>query len=170
MSWFQKGSRSGRRKTNPETIVTAGIRDMLRILRVPHFKHFGGPMSTPGVPDIIGTVPGKLLNPVSELSDAVALAGKLKGSVVGSFEEAALVLAKRVVHLEARGSALWCEVKVPGKDAREDQESFLDVHRLAGGLAFVAHDAREVVSALAAFGYEQAKAVLSSIGGGRSGG
>lgn len=43
---------------NPETPITRSIREILRILRIPHFKHFGGPMSEPGVSDLVGTIPG----------------------------------------------------------------------------------------------------------------
>lgn len=40
-----------------ENVITAQIREILRIMRVPHFKHFGGPLSPKGVPDIIGCLP-----------------------------------------------------------------------------------------------------------------
>ena len=41
-----------------EAVITAQIRMMLKQLRIPHFKHFGGPMAAPGVADLIGTIPG----------------------------------------------------------------------------------------------------------------
>lgn len=40
-----------------ETEITAQIRNILSLLKVPHFKHFGGPMAQRGVSDIIGTIP-----------------------------------------------------------------------------------------------------------------
>lgn len=42
----------------PEGIITAQIRAVLNILRVPHFKHYSSMGSAPGVPDLIGTLPG----------------------------------------------------------------------------------------------------------------
>lgn len=48
---------AGARRVNPETIITRQIRELLRILRIQHLKHWGGPMSEPGVSDIIGTMP-----------------------------------------------------------------------------------------------------------------
>lgn len=163
--WFGgEERRKSARGENPETLVKRAIRDMLRLLRIPVMNHFGGPMSERGVSDLIGTVPGRILLPIGYESDAWALAKSIKGSEPIGVDEVAIILARRVVELEARGSAFWCEVKVPGKDAREDQEAFLAKHREAGALAFVAHDPREVVAALAAFGYQPAKAMSISIG------
>ena len=48
----------GPRKVNPETLLTRQVRDVLRILMIPHRKVWGGPMSDKGLPDLIGTVPG----------------------------------------------------------------------------------------------------------------
>ena len=50
-------ARSGGRRVNPETAITRSIRDLLRLLRVPHFKHHGGLGSERGVPDLIGHLP-----------------------------------------------------------------------------------------------------------------
>lgn len=46
-----------------ETQLTKTIRDVLDILKIPHFKHFGGPLSPKGVPDLIGVLPpsGRML-------------------------------------------------------------------------------------------------------------
>jgi len=52
------GARIPRRK-NPETAITRQIRELLKLMRVPHFKHWGGPMGEKGIPDIIGTLPGE---------------------------------------------------------------------------------------------------------------
>lgn len=41
-----------------EADVLAQIRAMLRQLRIPHWKNWGGPMGERGVPDLIGTIPG----------------------------------------------------------------------------------------------------------------
>lgn len=43
---------------NPESIITTQIRNMLSILKLPHWKNWGGPMGERGVPDIIGCIPG----------------------------------------------------------------------------------------------------------------
>lgn len=58
MAFPRKAFGAPKRKVNPETIITRQIREMLRILKIPHFKHWGGPFSEPGVPDLIGTLPG----------------------------------------------------------------------------------------------------------------
>lgn len=41
-----------------ETAITKQVRFFLDVLKIPHFKHFGGPLSPNGIPDIIGTLPG----------------------------------------------------------------------------------------------------------------
>jgi VRR-NUC domain len=47
---------------NPsETEITYSIRSLLRQFGIFHFKHWGGPMSEKGVPDIIGCYQGKML-------------------------------------------------------------------------------------------------------------
>lgn len=43
---------------NLETYITQAIRDVLHIMKVPHFKHWAGKFSPKGIPDIIGTIPG----------------------------------------------------------------------------------------------------------------
>lgn len=45
------------RSITPEGIVTRAAREFLRLMRVPHIKHWSGPMSFGGIPDIIGTLP-----------------------------------------------------------------------------------------------------------------
>lgn len=47
----------GGRRVNPETLLTRQIREVLRLLRVPTTKHWGGPLSEKGVPDLIGVLP-----------------------------------------------------------------------------------------------------------------
>ena len=54
---FQAGVEPGGRRVNPETIVTRQVRELLRIMRVPHYKNWGGPMGEKGVSDIIGVLP-----------------------------------------------------------------------------------------------------------------
>ncbi len=46
------------RRENPETIITNQIRGVLHLMRVRFRKHWGGPMSPPGIPDLIGTLEG----------------------------------------------------------------------------------------------------------------
>lgn len=41
-----------------EADVLAHIRQLLRVLRVTHWKNWGGPMGERGVPDLIGTLQG----------------------------------------------------------------------------------------------------------------
>lgn len=41
-----------------EADILAQIRELLRSLRVPHWKNWGGPLGERGVPDIIGTLQG----------------------------------------------------------------------------------------------------------------
>lgn len=167
-TWFGGAERrGGGRGENPETPITRAIRDMLDLLRIPHFKHASGQFSAKGVPDIIGTIAGRVLPAITNEADAWALAKSIKGSETSDPAEATIILARRVVELEARGSAMWCEVKVPGKGPRPEQEDFLARHKAAGGLAFVAHDAREVVAALSAFGYQPAQRMAVSLGQGK---
>lgn len=45
------------RRINPETILTAQIREVLRIMRVPCWKHFATALSPRGVPDLICVLP-----------------------------------------------------------------------------------------------------------------
>lgn len=46
---------------NRESDITKAIRRTLDILGIPHFKHWGGPMSEKGVADIIGSYNGRFL-------------------------------------------------------------------------------------------------------------
>jgi len=41
-----------------EKDITLAIRDFLKVRGVWHYKAWGGPMSAPGIPDIIGCLPG----------------------------------------------------------------------------------------------------------------
>lgn len=45
------------RKENPETTLTKQIRALLDLMKVPHLKHFGGPLAQRGVSDLICTLP-----------------------------------------------------------------------------------------------------------------
>lgn len=46
-----------RRRVNPETLIVQQIREILRMLRIPHIKHVSGPISQRGIPDLIGVLP-----------------------------------------------------------------------------------------------------------------
>lgn len=48
----------GKRGPNAETPLTQSIRGVLRLMRVEHFKHWGGPFSESGVSDLICTLQG----------------------------------------------------------------------------------------------------------------
>jgi hypothetical protein len=45
----------------PEAILTHSIRDLLRAVGIFHYKAWGGPMSAPGIPDIIGCFKGRMI-------------------------------------------------------------------------------------------------------------
>ena len=45
------------RRQNQETILTAQIREILRIMRVPCWKHFATALSPRGIPDLICVLP-----------------------------------------------------------------------------------------------------------------
>ena len=45
------------RRQNPETVLTAQIREVLRIMRVPCWKHFATALSPRGIPDLICVLP-----------------------------------------------------------------------------------------------------------------
>lgn len=47
-----------RRQRQPESVIVRGIIVLLRIAGCAVWKHWGGPMSKPGVPDIVFTLPG----------------------------------------------------------------------------------------------------------------
>jgi hypothetical protein len=49
------------KKQNPEGLLTASIRHLLKSMGVFHWKNFGGFMGAKGVPDILGCYHGKLL-------------------------------------------------------------------------------------------------------------
>jgi hypothetical protein len=44
-----------------EAVLTKAIRQLLKSVGVFHWKNFGGPMSTPGVPDLICCFKGRLV-------------------------------------------------------------------------------------------------------------
>src|SRR3990167_3201035 len=41
-----------------ETQITKSIRDLLSVLRIPHWKTWGGFIGQRGIPEIIGVIPG----------------------------------------------------------------------------------------------------------------
>jgi len=45
----------------PEALLTKSIRQLLNSVGIFHWKAWGGPMSTPGVPDIIGCFKGRMI-------------------------------------------------------------------------------------------------------------
>ena len=47
--------------TMKEADITKQIRDLLKALGIFHFKHWGGPMSVPGVSDILGCYRGRMM-------------------------------------------------------------------------------------------------------------
>ena len=56
-----KGQREKRKPEPREKDITKSIRDLLKMLGVFHWKHWGGPMGTDGVPDILGVWQGRFL-------------------------------------------------------------------------------------------------------------
>lgn len=95
MPGFSFGRR-GPRKVNPETILTKQVREVLRLLKVPHRKVWGGPMSDKGIPDLIGTVPGSGRAFYCEL--------KVPGNKPSDEQRAFLA-----EHAEAGALAFWAE-------------------------------------------------------------
>ncbi len=149
-----------KRGPNPETPVTGQIRAILDMMRVAHFKHWSGPFSEKGVPDLIGVIPGQQTDgqPMTR-TIAREMAMELENAKKMTDVQALVVLAAEVIRLRAEGRPLFCEVKVPGKDASEDQEKFLARMRTAGAVTFVAHSAREAVAELAKAGFQEAKRI-----------
>jgi len=49
------------KKLTPEQRITQEIRYVLKLYGVFHFKHWGGPMGTPGIADILGCYKGKFI-------------------------------------------------------------------------------------------------------------
>jgi hypothetical protein len=49
------------KKLTPEAQITYGIRSLLNQFGIFHWKHWGGPMGTKGVSDIIGCYKGRML-------------------------------------------------------------------------------------------------------------
>lgn len=123
-------------------------------------------MSEPGVSDIIGTLPGARLRPVDDIDGAIGLASATKGSPVADAAEAALVLARRVVELEARGRGLFIELKAPGGSLNPQQSDFLAKMESAGAVAFCARSPVSVVEKLAESGYDPARRMHIQFPGG----
>jgi hypothetical protein len=125
-------------------------------------------MSESGVSDIIGTLPGHKAAPPESTEDALRLASTVKGSVVASSGEAAIVLARRVVELESRGRGLFIEMKAPGGTMSDEQKDFIFNMHTAGAVAFTADNPALVVAKLAEAGYEPARRLRIQFGGGRT--
>lgn len=49
------------KKPTPEAILTRAIRQLLSSVGIFHYKAWGGPMSAPGVPDLIGCYKGRMI-------------------------------------------------------------------------------------------------------------
>jgi len=49
------------RKQTPEGQLTSSIRQLLKTFGIFHWKAWGGPMSAPGVPDIVGCWKGRMI-------------------------------------------------------------------------------------------------------------
>jgi len=50
-----------RKPPTPEALLTKSIRQLLNSVGIFAWKEWGGPMSTPGVPDIIGCFKGRMI-------------------------------------------------------------------------------------------------------------
>lgn len=124
-----------KRKQNPETIITHQVREFFKLMRIPHFKHFGGPLAPKGIPDIIGTLPSETLDANNVDSDNPHIGGR----------------------------ALYIELKAPGGRLRPEQREFLETHAAAGALAFWADNAVDVVRRLAKEGYAPAVELASRL-------
>jgi len=127
-----------RRGKNPETIITGQIREILKLMRVEHTKNWGGPMSERGVSDIIGT----LQEPTVEIAAD----------------------GKRTEY--SAGRSLYCEIKVPGKEATEEQTAFLDRMRSAEAVCIVVHGVRELLSELSKREFKPAERIAAQLIGG----
>ena len=57
MTFLSKLRRRKAPDPNSEAVITRSIRYWLRLKRVFHFKHWGGPLSEKGIPDICGVLP-----------------------------------------------------------------------------------------------------------------
>lgn len=148
-----------KRGPNPETELTNSIRGVLDMMHVPHFKHWSGPFSEKGVPDLIGTLPGRQSSGAPMTREkAREMAADLTESNGGRLTDvqALVILAIEVERLRARARPFWCEVKMPGKSLAEDQMKFLGRMRAAGAPAFVAYSARDVISELAQIDFQPA--------------
>jgi hypothetical protein len=136
--WWGGGLRKREpKRLNPETVITRQIRDLLKVMRVPHFKNFATLGTAPGVPDIIGTLPGPSVR----------------------------VMPDGIVRGMPEGRGLYIEVKTPRGSLRPEQVKFLDEVEAAGAVAFVARSARDLLDHLAAVDFEPAKRIHLQFGG-----
>lgn len=124
---FERGPKK-RKRINPETVITGQIRELMKLMRIPHEKNWAGPMSVKGISDLIGTLPG----PSESKRD--------DGLIVK----------------HPAGRAFWCEIKVPGKKPNPEQFEFLDKMEAAGALSFWCDSPNEFIAQLAAAKFEPA--------------
>ena len=156
----------GKRPRVKEGDITKQIRLVLKSLRIPHFKHFGGPLSAKGVSDIIGVIPGTPRPTIKDkMFSAKGIIHFLLGREEKDKDEAIIALAEEVSRLREQARGFFLEVKVPGKVPRPEQQEFLDSFARAGALAFYADNVWDVVNALAKNGYEPAVAMAKMFPG-----
>jgi hypothetical protein len=155
-----------RRSDKPENIVTGQIRELLRIMRVPHTKIWQGPLSEPGTPDILGTLPGEHHMPggINGPADAVELANNLSGGN-HDLTGALMFLARELRFVLERGRPLYCEVKAGRGRLTEDQREFLLRHRRAGAVAFPAWGPKGLLRQLREAGFRPAERILDQFSG-----
>jgi len=101
-----------------EKDLTKAVRHILKTAGVWHYKHWQGPMSSPGVSDIIG---------------------------IRSFSVREIL---EMEHLENVGVFFACELKKEGGKATEAQERFIRKVRMNGGIGFVADNVDAVIDRL----------------------
>jgi len=49
------------KKLTPEAMLTRSVRQLLNSVGIFHYKAWGGPMSAPGVPDLVGCYKGRMI-------------------------------------------------------------------------------------------------------------
>jgi len=101
-----------------EREITTGIRNMLKALRIFHYKQWQGLGSLKGVSDIIGIAKKSVQCPHCQ----------------------------KKINVEGFYAAI--EVKRPGGKLTESQEDFLFSVKQAGGIAIVAHSVDDVIKEL----------------------
>ena len=135
--WAGRGARKTGKRVNPETIITRQIREILKIMRIPHRKHWAGPMSDRGIPDIMGTLPGPT---TTSQGDEIA-------------------------YRHPAGRALWIEIKVRGHRIRPEQLDFIEQMQTAGAVAFFAYSPEDVLRELQKVGFGPAMRIQAQFPG-----